>query len=494
MYTQNDLDLIEKYWVRKSREDFFAYRQYIHAGNFLSNWFVADLCNKYMSFYRDLKAGLRPILLIQVCPQHGKSLSVIDFLTWLAGKSNQERIIFASYSDTLGKRANRAIQRIMNSPKYAKIFPNTNLPKVGQGAKNTEHIEFVDGEGLSTGGQFRNTTVGGSITGETLSVGALDDAVKGREQANSLTWSDKIWSWYTDDFGTRFADDAGQIIVMTRWTTHDIIGRLLEAGKGNITLVNYPAIATQDEEFRKEGEALFPELKSLEFLQGRKAIMAPANWEALYQGSPVVEGGNLLKDSWFSWFKRVPRLKYRFIVADTAQKLKSTNDWTVFHHYGVGYRDNKLYLLDRLRERMDAPTLRAKAEAFYIKHDTKRMELTDSVLRDFYIEDKSSGTGLIQELKAVGVRVKPVPRSTDKVLRANDAAPYLEQGNVLLREGMPGIDNLLKETREMPESQWDDEIDTLISAIEITYINAGGSLYRAMTAEDDNKKPLHFLR
>jgi len=469
-----DIENLDQWWIEKSRVNFLAYRMYMRHGNFSHNWFIADLCKNLQQFYVDLKAGKRPILFIQTPPQHGKSWSITDLISWISGKESELRTIYATFSDALGTRCNLAQQRAMDSEKYQKIFPDVRLShKKGEAQRNTSLLEFLDKDGAPTGGQFRNTTTGGAVTGESLDLGIIDDAVKGREQANSITWSQKIWEWFTDDFMTRFSDKAGLLIIMTRWTTHDIIGRLTKKFKElkkKFRVLNYPAIATEDELNRGAGDALFPELKSKEFLEDKKAVMAQESWESLYQGSPTISGGNVVKDHWWKWWKVLPLIKFKFITADTAQKDKKKNDWTCLQCWGYGV-DGNIYLLDKLREKMQSPTLRREAEIFYRKHDTPRIELVDPVLRAMYIEDKSSGIGLIQELRLLGLKIEEIPRHVDKYFRAQDAAPYIKAGRVYLNTEIPGVDNITKEGREFPNSEFDDDFDTVMSAIEVAFIN-----------------------
>lgn len=470
--TMQDVQAIEQWWIQKSRKNFLAYRMYIGYGRFTHNWFVADMCKHLQQFYLDLIAGKRPILCIQSPPQHGKSWCVSDFIGWIIGKINGLRVIYASYSETLGKRCNSAQQRVLDHPKYREIFPDTALPsKSSNLVRTTDHLEFVDSKGQPTNGQFRNTTVAGPVTGESLDLGVIDDAVKGREQANSITWSQKIWDWFTDDFLTRFSKDAGLLIIMTRWTTHDLIGRLEEKCKEDgrpIKIINYEAIATEDEKHRKAGEALFPELKPLDFLLTRKSLMAAESFESLYQGAPTVRGGNVIKDEWWKWWKVLPPIRCWFITADTAQKEKERNDWTDFKAWG--YDGKCIFLVDHLRAKMGAPTLRREAELFYKKWDTKRIDPTDPILRGMYIEDKSSGVGLIQELRALSFKIVEIPRQIDKFFRAEDAAPYIEAGRVWLNVDIPDVSNTTKEAREFPNSKFDDDIDNVFTAIEVAFI------------------------
>jgi predicted phage terminase large subunit-like protein len=197
--------------------------------------------------------------------------------------------------------------------------------------------------------------------------------------------------------------------------------------------------------------------------------MVPESWESLYQGNPVIKGGNLFKDDYWHWWKILPQLEYKFITADTSQKDGDKNDFHVFQCWG--YADKKIYLLDKLRFKAKSHVLRREAKMFYKKHDTKRLNANDPILRKVYIEDKASGIGLIQELKADGLRIQEIPRNKDKIFRANDAVEYVRAGCVFLNGSVSDIGNLTKEAREFPASKHDDDIDTLMSAIEVTFIN-----------------------
>jgi hypothetical protein len=182
-------------------------------------------------------------------PQSGKSMAVTDFIAWVAGRNPNVKTIFASYSDTLGERTLLDLQRILNSDNYIKIFGRTRIGL--QGWKLTTNlIEFSD-----FGGSFRYTTSLGAVTGLELHLGVIDDPVKGRQEAFSKTIRDRTWSWFTDDFSTRFNRDAGLLCIMTRWHVDDLLGRLI-AKHPDMTVLRYPAIAEEDSEFRKAGQVI----------------------------------------------------------------------------------------------------------------------------------------------------------------------------------------------------------------------------------------------
>jgi predicted phage terminase large subunit-like protein len=488
-YTKKDFDLLEQWWIEKSRKNFLAYRMFIRSDNFKTSWFMTELSNVLQSFYSDFKNKKRPIYIINTPPQHGKSIGVTDLISWMSGLNPTLRIIYAAYAERLGKRCNSTLQKTFDTEKYSKIFPDMDISKENivtisnKLKRNSELIEFVNKNKESIEqGFFRNTTVNGSITGDSMDIGIIDDPVKGRKEARSPVISQATWEWFEDDFDTRLSEYAGVLIIMTRWVTHDLTARLTEKNS-SIKLFNFQALATQDEKHRRAGGALFPELKSRVFLEGKRKRTSSESWESLYQGNPTISGGNMIKDDWWQWWKILPHFKYKFITADTAQKTKNHNDWTDLKAWGVGVDDN-LYLIDHLRAKLEAPELRRIAEIFYKKHDIKKQKVNDPILRGMYIEDKSSGTGLIQELRKKKLKIIEVPRHKDKYIRADESTPYISAGRIFLNVDIPDIENTVKEAREFPNGEFDDDIDNVFTAIEIVYINkkANSSLIAALEA------------
>lgn len=468
-YNKESFDLIARRWELKSRESFYTYRKYINYPKFIDGDFTRSITLDLQQFYNDMVAGLRPLLIIMAPPQHGKSCGLTDFASWFLGKLPDNKIIYGSFSDRLGIRANRTIQRILDSDKYHGIFPECviggkRVVTAGGLLKNNEIIE------TSAGGFFRNTTVKGSVTGEGLDLGLIDDPLKGRKAANSKAERETVWDWLTDDFMTRFSEFAGTIMILTRWHIDDPAGRMIDQlgdiekeTNGKVKVRKYEAI-------NKEGLALFPEHKSLEFLKLRKSTMQPGNWQSIYQQNPVLTGGNIIKSEWWQWGTKRPKIKYRFIVADTAQKKNNWNDYTVLQAWGMDY-NNEIHLLDQHRKRMSSPELRKEAEEFYNRHNGIKNE----PLRGMWIEDKSSGSGLIQELEIKKLKIHAVQRSVDKIERANDCGPEIESGKVWLYKDVPDVNVIVDEASAHPNGINDDAFDCTMTAIEISYM--GQSTY-----------------
>lgn len=452
---QRLVELLKEQKARQARNSFWEYRTLINP-NLKLGWWQQEIANELEQFYHELINGQRPKLVIQAPPQHGKSVQIIDFISWLAGKLPDCRAIYTSFSERLGIRANLRLQRIYDSEIYQRVFPDTQISSKNsvtisaQRLRNREIIEYIDHEGY-----FRNTTVRGAITGESLDLGIIDDPIRGRQDANSLAIRDATWDWFTDDFFTRFSEEAGLLAILTRWHVDDPIGRLINADN-TVRVLSYPAIAIRDEKHRKEGEALFPEHKSLDFLLERKKIMPPANFEALYQQNPYITDGGIFKTEWFKSYRMLPELKFTIIIVDTAQKTKEQNDYTVFALWGLGV-DGKAYLIDILRGKWESPDLIKMATRFWCKHrDTFKP-------RSMNVEDKVSGTTLIQTLSKTVDPVIPIiaiQRNIDKITRANDVAPFIESGRVYLPEQADWLNDFITEHAQFPNGAHDDQVDT----------------------------------
>lgn len=468
--------LMKEAQIRKARTCFLTFRRVMHPEQIWDAPFPQAVCAKLQDFYEKWMNGERPKMILSTPPQHGKSVAVTDFCCWIAGKHPDKKAIYASFSERLGRRANMAIQQMMDSEKFKEIFPDSRIktkgePETADAQRGVDLIEYISPVTGKHGGYFRNVTIKGAVTGESLDIGIIDDPLRDRKEANSELVRDNIWEWYTDAFLTRFHKDAPLLMILTRWHIDDLAGRILEKEK-NVDYVRFPAIAEKDEGWRKEGEALFEEWKPLSFLLERKSVTPTANWEALYQQNPIIAGGEMFRDEWWQYYDQstpLPEFEYRIIYADTAQKVKEHNDYSVFQCWG--YHQGKIYLLDMLRGKWEAPDLLVKAKEFWQKH---RDPTNRGYLRAFKVEDKASGTGLIQQLQRNGgVPVVGIPRGTDKVSRANDVIPQVQAGNVILPANAPWLDDMMAELTAFPNGVHDDTVDPLMDAITDMLMSGG---------------------
>lgn len=434
------LEIIIEIQSRKARTDFMTFRKIVNPG-MKWGWWQYEITAHLQRFYDDWYSGMRPKLVIEAPPQHGKSSIITEFIAWAIGRDPDKRIIYASFSDRLGVRANLRLRRMMQAERYKRIFPAASIT-----GKMTESLlEFGEQEG-----SFRNTTVRGAVTGEGLDLGVVDDPLKGRAEARSKTVRESTWDWFTDDFFSRFSEDAALLIILTRWHLEDPVGRLI-AHDPTVKVLKYKAIATEDEPHRAKGEPLFPEHKSLAFLLERKKIMASGNWLALYQQSPTAEEGEVFEPGQIQIVDAVPAgVRKRVRGWDFGASTKG--DYTVGVLLG-SLNDGRYIVLDVVRlqakshKRDEAIKNTAKRDGFSVKQSIPRDPGAAGVAQVEYLTTQLAGN-----------RVVNSPETGDKVTRAEPFASQVNVGNVLMLRAEWNA-AFVDEMRYFPDGAHDDQID-----------------------------------
>ena len=459
--------------ARKSLAYFTTYTK----PDYLMGWVHREICSELDDFLQAVADKKSPRLIITMPPRSGKSELVSRrFPAYALGRNPDLSIIATSYSADLSQRFNRDVQRVIDDEPYYALFPNTKLN--GSRVKTDSRGAYIRTSDLfevvGHVGSYRSCGVGGGITGQGADILIIDDPIKDRADANSSTIRQSIWDWYTSTAYTRLSPGGGVIVMATRWHVDDLIGRLINAMNADseadqFKIVNYPAIAEHDELHRKTGEALHPERYNLKQLTQIKNTVGSRDWNALYQQRPIIEGGGLIRTEWFKRYRIPPKLSYRIIASDTALKTREYNDYSVFGIAGLG-EDGNLYILDILRGKWESPDLLKRASDFWNKHVT----LDSSKIRGFYIEDKASGTGLVQTLQRSRdpvIPVLPVERTIDKLTRYQDVLPFIESGRVYIPESAPWVNDFLRECEEIQpdmKHRHDDQIDVLADLINLT--------------------------
>lgn len=261
------------------------------------NWHHTALCEKLEQFGR----GEIKKLMVLMPPQHGKSqLTTRHFPSYLLGIKPKTKICVCSYSATLAQSFNRDIQRIIDDIPYHEIFPETilnqsNVTTDAHGAylRNSDIFETVNFRGF-----VKTVGVGGSLTGTPIDVGIIDDPFKDREEAMSIRIRDKVWSWYTDVFRTRLHNNSQELIIMTRWDSDDLAGRVLKQ-ENDWEVITFQAIKEREipGDPRQIGEALWPEQHSLERILAIKQSN-PFTFTSLYQQEPKPSKEALVFPEW----------------------------------------------------------------------------------------------------------------------------------------------------------------------------------------------------
>ncbi len=438
---------------RKARSSLHEFIQYINP-DYIISVFSLSVCTEIDTFLVNMMEGKRPVLVLGAPPQHGKSDIVSRYLPpYFFGKFPDQRVAGLSYGKDLASDMNRDVQRIMLGQEYKNLFPESSLNKrrainVDMEAKrNSETFEI-----LGRKGSYISQGVGGPLTGKKVDLGIIDDPIKNAKEALSDRAKRSLWNWYVSTFLTRLSKNSGHIIMATRWAEDDLSGRILKKAKNAVNLA-FKAICDN-------GKALVPELHPIEKLLEMKELIGEYFWSAMYQQSPTAIGGDMFKSEHWQYYTVLPKITRKLIFGDTALKAKEEHDYSVLQCWGQSF-DGKIYLIDQVRGKWEAPELEINTKAFYNKH----RDNDGCVCSGVYIEDKASGIGLIQKLKREGVPIVGIPRSVDKITRMHCGTPMIQSGNVYLPEDAPWLIDYLSEFSAAPNGTNDDQIDPTLDAI-----------------------------
>ena len=279
------------------------------------------------------------------------------------------------------------------------------------------------------------TSVSGVLTGRGADVIIVDDPLKPID-AMSDARRNAANEWYDGTLYSRLNDKAkgAIIIIMQRLHEDDLAGHVLTQEAWD--LVSFPAIAEADEEhsvdtlfgrkrfIRRAGEALHPERESLQTLEQICATLGTYNFAGQYQQTPAPAGGGMVKDAWFRRYEpdALPARFDQIIQSwDTANKPTELADYSVCTTWGV--KGPQFYLLNVLRKKL------AYADLKRAVHEQHLLFNPTVIL----IEDKASGTQLIEELIEAGLskvtRYKP---DGDKIMRLYAQTATIENRFVCL--------------------------------------------------------------
>ncbi len=391
-------------------------------------------------------------LIITVPPRSLKSICAsVAFPAWALGHDPTSRIICASYSGELARKHALDFRAVMKAPWYKGTFPGTRLDP----NKNTEF------EVMTTKRGFRlATSIGGTLTGRGGNFLIVDDAMDPTD-ARSKTKRETTKQWYDGTLYSRLDNKAEGVIivVMQRLHVDDLVAHLLE--KEEWDHLNIPAIAECDEVYeigpgrkyrRRAGEALHPERESLETLEIIKANLGSYNFAAQYQQDPVPAGGGMIKWEWFPRYHELPEQGPRSQIVqswDTASKAGELNDYSVCTTWQVDKED--AYLIDVVRARLEYPDLKKRVRHLADKYKA------DAVL----IEDKGSGSSLIQDLRTEGLHCIAIEPEGDKVTRMSAVSARIEAGHVHLPERSSWMPDFETEVLQFPYGRFDDQVDSM---------------------------------
>ncbi len=425
------------------------------------NWHHKLLCEYLDAF---TKKEIRR-LMVFMPPRHGKSELVSRKLpAFIFGRNPDANIIGTSYSADLAQRMNRDVQRIMDSAAYQELFPESKLfgknirTVTGHALRNSDIFEIVGHRG-----SYRGAGVGGGITGMGGDYIIIDDPIKNREEANSATYREKLWEWYTSTLYTRQEKQGSILITLTRWHEDDLAGRLLELAKKDPKADQWevlllPAIAEKNQhpkDPREEGEALWSDKYPLSELTKIKATVGIYDWSAMYQQRPQPAGGTIFKREWMNGtYKELPA--GATIIQSWDLPFKNSEASAKCAGIIMARKGAQLFLVDVVNDKMDFTTSVAAIKNMTAKHPKAKAKV---------VEDKANGPAIIDYLGKTIPGMIPFNPKGSKEDRALSVAPYFEAGNVLFPEFAPWKADLIDDLIRFPGATYKDTVDATVQAI-----------------------------
>lgn len=502
MLIWEDLTVAQKRAIKEMSELSFEkmiriWFQLLQGQKFLGNWHFSLLCHEV----EKIISGESQNVIFNITPGSGKTeIFSIHMSPYASIKSKKVRNLNLSFSDSLVQQNSSRIREIVGSPEWQELWP-------GKLAKaSAKDLVVLDSDG-KVKLQVNSRSIGGQVTG--LRGGYMDEGFTGMLLLDDPDKPDDMFSKVRRDAAhtrlkntvrsRRMKDTTPIAMVQQRLHVNDSTWFMLNGGMGGIKfkVVSIPALVT--EEYREtlpdwlkpefdrdvltsepvyiDGVAHYSFWPAKESAKDLLALREadPYTFASQYQQAPIALGGNVFKTDWFQYYgdgekctlPKPDRFEYTFITGDTAQKAGELNDYSVFCYWGMF--KNRVYFIDGVRGKWEAPDLETNFVAF-VNQCWKRNKECGS-LRRIHIEDKASGTGLIQGAqKKIPIDINPVQRSTDKVTRAMDAAPVMRAGRVALPENHPMLPELIAEVAAFTFDDShpnDDIVDNIVDAVNV---------------------------
>lgn len=434
---------------------------------------------------------------INVAPGGTKTeLVVINFIARGLALNPRSRFLHLSGSDTLAYLNSSTAREIVLSDDFQAMWPMRISDDANSKKRWNVEVDGFEGGGVyavAMGGQVTGFRAGRMVDGFQGAI-IIDDPLK-PDDAYSKVKVELVNRKLLTTVKSRKANPKTPIVlIMQRVAESDPTGFIKNGNlEGKWTHVEIPAVITED--FIR---ANFPKflhlLDKTESVDGRfsywpykenihellrmergdgidqsGARVSRHVFSSQYQQTPKALGGNIIHGKDFVRYTILPKLKWRKTFADTAQKTKEQNDYSVFIEVGFG-EDGKIYLVALERGKWEAPELQRRAVAFWARAKARDVEKFGSC-RKMRVEDKSSGTGLIQTLKLppYSIPIEPIERDKDKLTRVMDGLPYIEAGQVCVPEDAPWTSDFIAECESFSADNThdhDDQVDPLMDAIE----------------------------
>ena len=438
---------------KKVRESYAAYLKYVYGDNYVLTRFHLFLAKVCETVVKKIEQNKKIRICLSVPPQMGKSTTVTETLpSWFMGRNPDMRCICTGYNADMAEK-----------------FGDRNREKVKKYGKELFGIEVSDSQDNKTLFNIKNHLGGlysagitGGLTGNQGALIIIDDPFKNGIEAKNPSVRDNIWQIFCDSVLTRQRGLGNAIIVIhTRWHEDDLIGRIIKNDKkGEWLIINIPCIAEENDRYlhRKVGETLCPELGfDAEWVETMKSTLGKGTFNALYQGKPYIDGGNIVKRQDIMFYNKntCPNEFEEYVLSCdlTFGSTSKTSDPYCMTLWGRNGGNH--YLLKILDKRA----------TFTETNRTLRVLCSEyPQLKKKIIEAKANGNATIELLgKEIGGFVPFDPKGESKEARFNAVSPYFEAHNIWFPDEsvQPNIEDYVEVVLKFPNVTHDDFVDTI---------------------------------
>lgn len=503
---------------RRCRRDYGEYVRVSNDGFYMTHMhrYVCDCIQAFIEAKTDKALD---ILLLSIPPRSGKSYTITETLpSWFLGKNPTGNVIICGYEGTFAEGFSRRNRDKFN--RYAKdIFRVEENPNI-QGVAQWE---------TAAGGRCRAAGLKGGITGFGAELFIIDDPIKNQEMAESETVLAKIHDEMGPSVQSRIHPGGKLIVIQTRWVENDVIGYIQSNWSDYVWAdINLPCECEDeatDPLHRQLGDSLMGDhmgdfnlpqriRNDNIWLRSKKMLVCAGEgervWNALYQGHPSAQNGNLFRDSWWKRYCRriggetedggtysridIADMEYTCLSVDATFKKTETSDRVAITLWGLSQKNAYLYKLINKRMGFTETVER-------IKRLCEEYPGIDQLI----IEDKANGSAIIDTLKYTDgippiVAVNPLG---GKYSRAQAVSPFIAGGSVYIPVDFTeserreieddnhietGYGRFLYQMSHFPFAKNDDMVDSMSQAL--------SRLIKIVTGEDPapEKRWTRFVR
>ena len=409
-----DDDLLSFYELHKSvlllaaPYDFESYLLYVESNREPKKKFYPPrrkVLKQVVDALQELADDKLDLLAVSLPPGSGKTTLAIFFLTWLGGKIPNDPMLTGSHSNSFVRGVYDECLRIMDKNGdylWHEVFPdiqvtNTNAKDCRIDLDKRQRFETLEFTSIGTGnaGLYRAATLL-----------YCDDLVSGIEVALSKERLDKLWETYTTDLRQRkIGDHCKELHIATRWSVHDVIGRL-EREYGDSDRAKFIVIPALNENDESNFDYAYGVGFSTNFYREQRNIMDDVSWRALYMNQPIERDGILYQKDELRRYFDLPDEEPDTIIAvcDTKDRGADYCCMPIAYQYGQNF-----FIEDILCDNSKPEIVDARLVEILLKHKVKLARF----------ESNSAGGRVAQAVQAQVKKRGGITHITTKFTTAN---------------------------------------------------------------------------